>query len=108
MQITEVQIIPIKPSNGLVAIASIVVANSLYLGSIGIHTKMNGKGYRVTYPTKSLNGKSFNVFHPIKKTMALDIEEAIIAKAEAVLHYQNEKSNDHVGHSNTNLTERLL
>lgn len=87
--------------------ASIVVENSLYLGSIGIHTKLNGNGYRITYPTKSLSSKNFNVFHPINRKFALQIEEAIIAKADEVLSYQ-QKSNDYVGHSNPNHTERVV
>ncbi|MAJ97415.1 MAG: hypothetical protein CMI56_02255 [Parcubacteria group bacterium] len=108
MQITEVQIVPIKPNNGLVAMASVVIENSVYLGSIGIHTKLNGNGYRITYPTKNLNGKNFNVFHPINRKIALAIEEAIVAKADEVLSYQNKKCNDYVGHSNTNHTERVI
>lgn len=99
---------PIKPNNGLVAIASVVVSDCLYLGSIGIHTKLDGNGYRITYPTKTLNGKSFNVFHPIRKDVALTIEQAIIAKVEQVLSYQNKRSNENVGHSNTNRTARLV
>ena len=82
--------------------------NSLYLGSIGIHTKLNGIGYRITYPTKSFGGKNFNVFHPINRKVALQIEEAVIARADEVLSYQSEKSNDYVGHSNTNHTERVV
>lgn len=108
MHITEIQIIPIKPNNGLVAMASVVIANALYLGSIGIHTKLNGNGYRITYPTKNLSGKNFNVFHPINRSMALDIEQAIIAKAEEVLSYQNKRSNEYVRHSNTNHTKRVI
>lgn len=107
MQITEIQITPIKPNNGLVAIASIVMENSLYLGSIGIHTKLNGIGYRITYPTKSFGGKNFNVFHPINKKVALQIEEAVIEKADEVLSYQ-QKSNEYVGHNNTNHSKRVL
>lgn len=41
MRITEVQIIPIKPKDGLVAIASIMANNSLYLGSVGVFTRLN-------------------------------------------------------------------
>ena len=108
MHISEVQIVPIKPNNGLVAMASIVIENSLYLGSIGIHTKLNGNGYRITYPTKSLNGKNFNVFHPINRKVALQIEEAVIAKADKVLSYQNEKSNDYDRYSNPNHSERFV
>jgi len=105
MDITEIQIVPIKPNNGLVAIASVVVGNALYLGSIGIHTRLDGNGYRITYPTKSVSGKSFNVFHPIKRDMAVALERAIVARAEEVLPYQHQKSNDHVRHSNNQNTE---
>jgi DNA-binding cell septation regulator SpoVG len=108
MQITEVQIIPIKPNNGLVAIASVVVGKVLFIGFIGIHTKLNGQGYRITYPTKVVSGRSFNMFHPIHRDFALTLEQAVLAKAEEVLSYQNKKRNDHVGHSNTNDTERVL
>ena len=108
MQLSEIQIVPIKPNNGLIAMASIVVENCLYLGSIGIHTKLHDKGFRITYPTKSLNGKSFNIFHPINKQVALEIEKAIIAKAEQVFSYQDKRSNEYVGHDNPNHSERVL
>jgi stage V sporulation protein G len=100
MRITEIQIVPIKPNNGLIAIASVVIEGSLYLGSIGIHTKLKG-GYRITYPTKSLSGKSFNIFHPINRETALLIEQAVIRQVNKVLSYNNEISNDYDGHNNT-------
>ncbi len=108
MQISEIQITPIKPNNGLVAIASVVIEDSFYLGSIGIHTRLDGNGYRITYPTKNLNGRNFNVFHPINKKVALALEKAVIEKAEEVLSYQNKKSNEYDRHSNTNNTPRVL
>ena len=108
MEISEVQIIPIKPNNGLVAMASVVVGSCLYLGSIGIHTKLNGQGYRLTYPTKVQSGKSFNLFHPINRSFAVALEKAILAKADEVLSYQNKKCNDYAGHNNFNHTERVV
>ena len=57
MEITEIQITPIKPKNGLVAFASIVLENNIHLGSIGIYTKLDGSGYRITYPTKKVGFK---------------------------------------------------
>lgn len=53
MKISEIQITPIKPQNGLVAFASCLINKGLYLGSIGILTRLEG-GYRLTYPTKSV------------------------------------------------------
>jgi len=86
MTITEIQIIPIKPNNGLVAFASVVFDNCLYLGSIGVHTRLDGTGYRTTYPTKKIGDKNIHIYHPINKTASKVIEEAIISKAEKILN----------------------
>lgn len=85
MKITEIQIMPIKPQNGLVAFASVVAENSLYLGSIGVYTKIDGSGYRITYPTKKIGNKNINIYHPINKEISKAIEEAIISEAEKIL-----------------------
>jgi len=86
MKITEIQIIPIKPREGLVAFASIVVENSLYLGSLGVYTRLDGSGYRITYPTKKIGEKNINIYHPINKETSKAIEEAIISEAEKILN----------------------
>lgn len=85
MTITEIQITPIKANNGLVAFASVVLDNALYLGSIGIHTRLNGPEYRITYPTKKVGDKDMNIFHPINKELGLQIEIAILKKAKNIL-----------------------
>ena len=64
-KISEVQVIPVKPSNGLVGFASLVFDNCLYLGSIGIYTRPEG-GYRLTYPTRKTGTKNFHIFHLLK------------------------------------------
>ncbi len=84
MKITEVQIIPIKPNNGLVAFASIVLEDSLYLGSIGVYTRIDGSGYRITYPTKKISERDINIYHPINKETSKAIEEAIISKVKEI------------------------
>lgn len=86
MEITEIQITPIKPRNGLVAFASIVLDNNIHLGSIGIHTKLDGSGYRITYPTKKVGEKDLNIFFPINRDTSKQIEEAIIKRAEELFH----------------------
>lgn len=83
--VTEVQIIPIKPKDGLIALASVVIDNSLYLGSIGVHLKLDGSGYRITYPTKKVAEKSFNIYHPIDKDTSKAIEDAITKKVKEVI-----------------------
>ena len=80
MKITEVQIIPIKPKDGLVAIASVIDDNCLYLGSVGVYTRIDGSGYRITYPTKKIGSRDINIYHPINKETSKIIEEAIFEK----------------------------
>lgn len=76
--ITDIQIIPINPKDGLVAFASFTLNQSFYLSSIGIHAKLDGSGYRLTYPTKKIGNTSINLFHPITKELSKAIEEAIL------------------------------
>jgi len=86
MKITEIQITPIKPRNGLIAFASVVLANSLYLGSIGVYARLDGSGHRITYPTKKIGNKNINIYHPINKETSKAIEEAIILETEKILN----------------------
>lgn len=83
-EITEIQIIPIKPQNGIVAFASFLLDGCLYLGSIAIMTRPLG-GYRLVYPTKKLGQRDINLFHPIEKSFAQSIEEAVITKLKNVM-----------------------
>ncbi len=79
-QITEVQIIPIKPNNGLVAFASCVLDEALYIGSIAIHQKLDLLGCRLTYPTKKVLDRDLHIFHPINKELSKQIEIEILNK----------------------------
>lgn len=83
-RISEIQIIPIKPQDGLVAFASFVLDNNLYLGSIGILTRPEG-GYRLVYPTKKVGFRNINIYHPINKEFAEFIEKEVIGKFEDVM-----------------------
>ncbi len=82
MKITEINIIPIKPKDGLIGFASVVLDNGLYLGSIGIYSRLDGTGYRITYPTKKVGDKDLHIYHPISRDLGMTIEDAIIAKAQ--------------------------
>jgi len=79
-KISEIEVVPIKPRNGLVGFASIVFDNSFYFGSIGIYSRPSGS-FRITYPTK---GNGINVFHPINKEVAQQIEEKIVSRFEEI------------------------
>lgn len=86
IQISEVQIAPVKPQNGLVAFASFVVNNSLYCGSVAIFTRPSG-GFRLVYPTKTLLGRQIDIFHPISPQAGKIIEVAVLSKYEEVVNY---------------------
>jgi len=85
--ISEIQIIPVKPKDGLVAFASCVVNNSLYIGNIAIYTSPNNlEGYRLVYPLKVLpNGKEINCVHPINKDAGEAIANSIIRSYEDLI-----------------------
>ena len=82
MKITEINIVPVKPNGGLIGFASIVLDNCLYLGSIGVYSRLDGIGYRITYPTKKVAEKNLNIYHPISRDLGKTIEEAITGKAQ--------------------------
>ena len=89
--ISEIQIVPVKPKDGLVAFASCVINDSLYLGNITIYTSpRNAEGYRLVYPMKILpNGKEINCVHPINKETGNIISEAIVSKFKEVTSKSN-------------------
>jgi stage V sporulation protein G len=97
--ITEVNIAPIKPQNGLVAFASFIYCNALYCSSVGIFTRPNG-GYRLLYPTKEVAGRQLDIYHPISNTVGLQIEKEVVTKYEEVMnHASNRHDNNHTSSS---------
>lgn len=88
MKVTEVNIIPVKPQDGLIAFASVVVDENLYLGSIAIYTKMDGS-YRLLYPTKMIGNRSINLFHPINRNVSKQIEDSIFEKCNEIFENDN-------------------
>lgn len=89
MKISEVKISPVKPKDGLVAFASLVVDDNIYLGSIAVYTRLDGS-YRILYPTKRIGTSYLNVFHPINASCGKQIEEVIVEKCNELF----ERSND--------------
>ena len=84
MNVTEVDIAFVKPKDGLVAFASVVLDDQIYLSGIAIHRKLNGSGYRLTYPTRKVGNEQFSLFHPIRRLIGLAIEQAILTKLKNV------------------------
>ncbi len=93
MKVSEVQIVPVKPINGLVGFASCVIDERLFIGSIGVHRRLDGSGYRLTYPTKKIGIHQLNYFHPVTKEAGEAIEMAIYDKCTELF----EGSDEHYG-----------
>lgn len=83
--ITEVEISPIKPKNGLIAMATCLVDGKIFIGSIGLNTKMNGE-YRLTYPNRKFGEGAIDIYHPISKECGDAIKKAIVDKYERLLN----------------------
>ena len=87
LKISEIQVIPVKPKEGLVAFASCIVNKALYIGNIAIYTSPSTQeGFRLVYPVKTLpNGKEINCVHPINKEAGEAILKEIIRKFREVI-----------------------
>lgn len=81
MKINRIELIPINAQQGLIAFASIILDNSIFLGSIGVHKCLREPGYRLTYPTKKIGTTHMALYHPITPFLSKHIEEAIGEKA---------------------------
>ncbi|MEX0881585.1 MAG: septation protein SpoVG family protein [Candidatus Saccharimonadales bacterium] len=88
MRVSEVNITPVKPNNGLVGIASVVIDGNLYLNSIAIYTKLEGS-YRLLYPTKIVGNRSLGLFYPINREASKAIEDAVFKKCNEVFESPN-------------------
>lgn len=95
MLVSEVQITPVKPRDGLVAFASCVVDNYLYLGSLGVHKRLDGSGYRITYPAKRIGSQQLHYFHPIRKALSDEIEQAVTRQCVQIFEKSDEQDDRH-------------
>lgn len=82
LEISEINILVVKPQNGLVAFASFVVNNQLYIGNVAIHqSPATEGGYRLLFPDRVLsNGKRINCVHPITREAGEQIRKVVIQK----------------------------
>jgi stage V sporulation protein G len=87
----------VKPNKGLIGFASFILNESIYVGSVGIYTKLDGSGYRLTYPTKMLGEKAMNIVHPINKETAEQIELAVSEELKNIYEKSNDNENDRYG-----------
>ena len=81
IKLSEIQIVPVKPNNGLVAFVSFVINDSFFVGDVAIYSRIDQQGYRLVYPAKTLfNGLKINCFKPINKPVADEIERQVLGE----------------------------
>lgn len=100
MRISEVNIDLIKPKDGLIAFASLIVDEEIYLGNIGVMKRLMSDSYRLVYPTRKMGNKNFNIYYPINKETGKKIEKEVINKLEEVLK-NNDRHYNSIHTSNT-------
>ena len=95
--ISEIEIIPIKPHNGLLAFTSFILNHAFYIGDVAIYSRISKPGYRLVYPVKVLaNGAKVNCFHPINNAASQIIEDAVVKKySELILKSDNNERITH-------------
>lgn len=81
IEISEINIVPVKPKDGLIGFASFVVDGNFYVGNIAIFSRLDGSGIRLVYPRKG----AIDCFHPIKKDVGLIIEQNVTKKLNSLL-----------------------
>lgn len=82
---SRIEIIPVKPSGGLLAFSSLVLLDSFYIGDIAIHSRPDGS-LRAVYPDRVLaNGRRIQIFHPLTTQAAQVIERPIFSAYSQLL-----------------------
>lgn len=84
MKVSKVEVVAVRPNQGLVGFASVELDGQLLLNSIGIHSRRDGFGYRLTYPTRSGGGVAITVFHPTNPDLSKEIETQIFERAHEI------------------------
>lgn len=84
LKIKKVEINLIKPSNGLIGFAHLTLDGGLFLGSIGIFSKRDGSGYRLTYPTRMSGETDINIFHPVSHECSRYFEDVIVTEVQKI------------------------
>ena len=78
--ISEVEVLPVKPKDGLLGFVSFLVDGWLFVGDVAVRSRLDG-GIRLVFPVRTLpNGKSISVVHPITREAGQLIEQVVVRK----------------------------
>lgn len=81
MTISEIQILPVKPKDGLFAYCSFVLDEKYYVGNVQVFTRPQFPGrVRLFYPRKKRGVSYLDTFHPLHAEIGQMIENAVQQK----------------------------
>lgn len=92
LKISEIQVIPVKPKDGLIGFVSFILEEKYYVGSVAIYTRLDGSGHRLVYPAKKVGERNINIFHPINSDVGRKIEEAVNEKLNKLFNDNSNKN----------------
>lgn len=81
--ISEIQFYPVKPQDGLLGFVSFVLDGKLWMGSVAVFSRPDGR-YRLVYPTRKVGGQNINIFHPINQEAGQQVEAAVSEKVAEI------------------------
>jgi len=84
MQITKVQVRKIVPKDGLVGFASFVIEDSLYVGNIGVFSRLNQDTFRLIFPEKKIKDKKIPIFYPVTSDFYYILEQLVNEKIKEI------------------------
>ena len=86
MTISEINIYPVRPNNGLVGFVSFLYDGCLSVNSVAIHDDIKNGGYRLVYPSKVLkSGRTVTEVYPINSETEKQIKDAVVEKFNALM-----------------------
>lgn len=86
INVSQVQLQPVKPYKGLWGFAAFVINNDFYVSNVAVFTKRDGSGIRLLYPKKS----NFECFHPINRRAGDVITHAVEEAYKSYLERSNQ------------------
>ncbi len=80
LEISEIQIIFVRPQNGLIAFASIAINDCVRVEGIAIYSSpAHPLNFRINFPTKNLaSGRQIACFYPYRKEAEEYITKAVV------------------------------
>ena len=88
LAISEVEVAPIRPRDGLLAFCSVLLGEQLFIGGIALHTASPPRHYRLVYPARSLaSGQPIRFVYPVTRALGDEIERAVSMRYENVMTF---------------------